>query len=161
METQLQNQSPEIQLTPSPLIKRFVAALIDGLILGVIEGSIFTFLGLSRIGYQYPIIFTSGAWFFIPILVFFLYDFLMLSMYGATIGKKLVGLIVLDKNLNKVSTSKILVRFLIKFLVFVSSFWIIFDKRKRALHDIIAGTLVVQPPKGVKIQWSKQSLNQN
>lgn len=69
------------------------------------------------------------------------------SSWQATIGKKIAGVRVCDKQGYKISLLRALARatckivFLNFFLTYIFAF---FNQRKRALHDIIANTLVVK-----------------
>ena len=70
------------------------------------------------------------------------------SKYQATVGKLALGLVVTDMNGNKLSIGKAIVRNLCRILSgsFMAIGYIIagFTEKKQALHDLIAGTLVVK-----------------
>lgn len=84
----------------------------------------------------------------IVILIWVLYSVFFLSATGATIGKRILRLKVLDKNYCKVSLPRILLRETIaKFLSHILELgylWILIDKKKQAWHDKITGTCVVK-----------------
>ena len=87
--------------------------------------------------------------FLIALLLALLYHPLMESSpFQATVGKRLCGLAVVDTSGKRVSILRATVRHLAKFLsgvIFGIGFLMIaFTERRRGLHDIIAGTLVVK-----------------
>ncbi len=100
---------------------RFVAIIIDGIIIGIIRAFLVV-----------PILATIG----------------ITSKYQATVGKLALGLIVTDMNGAKLDFSKSLVRNLGKilsnFIFLIGYIMAAFTEKKQSLHDIIAGTLVVQ-----------------
>ena len=70
------------------------------------------------------------------------------SKKKATIGKQAMGIIVTDKDGNRISFIKATIRFFSKFISLITlyiGFIIIgFTKKKQGLHDIIAGCLVLK-----------------
>ncbi|MGP7818922.1 RDD family protein [Niallia sp. 01092] len=76
------------------------------------------------------------------------YVILQSSKWQATIGKKLLGLKVMTLNGDKISFWRSLARYLV--LGFLSGIFYIgyimaaFTEKKQALHDLIAGTIVVK-----------------
>lgn len=82
------------------------------------------------------------------VLAWLYFAFFESSPWRATPGKKLLGLRVSDQNGRRVSFWRATVRFFSKFLsgaVFYAGFIMAaFTRRKRALHDYIAGTLVTR-----------------
>lgn len=82
-------------------------------------------------------------------LMALLYEIILTaSVWQATIGKKILGLKVVDANFNRLTIGKSIGRFILKipsFLVFcLGFFWVGLDKKKRGWHDIMAGTYVVK-----------------
>ncbi|HXW68087.1 MAG TPA: RDD family protein [Dissulfurispiraceae bacterium] len=76
------------------------------------------------------------------------YFSLMESSDGrATLGKMALGITVTDLNGKRISQGKATIRFFAKYLsaliLFAGFIMVRFTKKKQALHDIIAGTLVV------------------
>jgi uncharacterized RDD family membrane protein YckC len=68
------------------------------------------------------------------------------SKYRATVGKIALKLIVTDLQGNRISFSKALIRRFAMFLsaiLFIGFLMVLFTKKKQALHDMIAGTLVL------------------
>ncbi|EFK95795.1 protein containing RDD domain [sediment metagenome] len=73
---------------------------------------------------------------------------------GATPGKKLLGIKIIRNNGEKLSYPVAFVRYVgyilsafTVFFFFIGYLWIIWDKKKQALHDKIAGTVVVRTDK--------------
>ncbi len=86
---------------------------------------------------------------FIFIFIIWLYYVSLTVIYGGTIGKLILGLRVVDQNYQKISWGRAILREIIgKFisgLVFSLGYlWVIFDSKKQAWHDKIAGTYVVK-----------------
>lgn len=74
---------------------------------------------------------------------------------GATPGKKLLGIKIIRENGEKISYPVAFIRYIGFLLSSATIFffglgflWVIWDKKKQALHDKIAGTLVVRDGKG-------------
>jgi uncharacterized RDD family membrane protein YckC len=81
----------------------------------------------------------------------FYYGFFLSSKLQATPGKLLLGIKVIDTRRNPLSFSKASIRYfatLISGLIFFISFIIFiaaaFTPKKQALHDLVAGTIVVK-----------------
>lgn len=90
-----------------------------------------------------------GISLFVRMAVLLLYHSLMeSSKYQASLGKLALGLVVTDAQGNKLDFSKALVRNLCKLisnLTFTIGYIMAgFTDKKQALHDVIAGTLVVR-----------------
>lgn len=70
------------------------------------------------------------------------------SKWQATVGKKLLGLKVTDLNGNRISFWRALGRYLamsiLSGILFIGFFIAAFTEKKQALHDLIAGTVVVK-----------------
>ncbi|MBS1505026.1 MAG: RDD family protein [Bacteroidetes bacterium] len=152
---------------------RFVAAIIDGLILGVVNwvilAPILAAIGFSAAG-GFPF---SGltnpdqldvaalvasltamfgvAWLVQKIVDLLYHSLLESSKFQGSFGKVALGIIVTDTNGNKLDFTKALVRNVCKFIssaiLLIGYIMAGFTEKKQALHDIIAGTLVVMKPK--------------
>ncbi|MFM9837335.1 MAG: RDD family protein [Cyclobacteriaceae bacterium] len=144
---------------------RFVAIIIDGIIIGVLQFVVIAPIlaaigigissGASAIDSEDPtamiakamaIFSTVGL---IGQVVNILYFTLMeSSKYQATIGKLALGLIVTDVNGGKLDFVKALIRNVSKIvsgiILLIGYIMAAFTEKKQALHDIIAGTLVVK-----------------
>jgi uncharacterized RDD family membrane protein YckC len=122
------------------LINRLKAILIDVLVLVglcMIATAIF-----SRIGYV-----SDTIRMVVFIFIFLLYDPLLTSIFGATIGHLIIGLkIRRAKDITrKLIFPMALIRFIIKgTLGFISLMTISTTKKNRAIHDIVAGSVVLQ-----------------
>jgi len=78
----------------------------------------------------------------------FYYSLLHSSKWQATIGKKLLGLKVTDKNGNRLSFWRSLGRYVVSSLLsgilLIGFILAAFTEKKQALHDLIVGSLVVR-----------------
>ncbi len=147
---------------------RFVAIIIDGIIIGIIRAFLVVPI-LATIGITFAtgfenfdpenmdelipmiaaIVAAAAALALLSTIIWVLYGTLMeASKYQATVGKLALGLIVTDMNGAKLDFSKSLVRNLGKilsnFIFLIGYIMAAFTEKKQSLHDIIAGTLVVQ-----------------
>jgi serine/threonine protein kinase len=127
---------------------RFAAICLDSLI--VSAGALLTFFVILII---YAIAGgsdegTSVIWFFISVLFGWLYYAIQESSpKQATVGKRAVGIVVTDLNGNRLTFEKATGRYFAKCLSTMTlGFGYImaaFTEKKQALHDLVAGTLVV------------------
>ena len=147
---------------------RFVAIIIDGIIISIARVFLvlpfLAMLGISfatgiknfdpenmddLIPFIATVIAAGAALALLSTIMWVLYGTLMeASKYQATVGKLALGLIVTDMNGGKLDFSKALVRNLGKilsnFIFLIGYIMAAFTEKKQGLHDIIAGTLVVQ-----------------
>jgi uncharacterized RDD family membrane protein YckC len=143
---------------------RFLAYFIDRIILGIVAAPFYFILILPRMipifeeaqrngepspemivalvgtAFTYGCIFMLGAWF---------YDALLTSSaWQGTVGKKVLGLKVTDEAGNRIGFGRATGRFFAKILsgmiIYIGFFMIGFTDRKRGLHDMLAGTLVMK-----------------
>lgn len=114
--------------------RRFLASLIDAIILGVVVGVIN--LGFGDLGELVGLI---VGWIY--------YACLESSDWQATLGKKAIGIIVTDLDGNRLSfgraTGRHFAKILSAIILLIGYIMAGFTQRKQALHDIIAGCLVV------------------
>ncbi|TCJ14509.1 RDD family protein [Flaviaesturariibacter flavus] len=134
-ETHLFNQEHRIPVYGG-FWERFAAAIIDGIVMGVINKVIQLAIGEIE-----------GA--VAGILVNCLYFALMESSErGATLGKMALGLRVTDMNGGRITFMQGLGRYFGKILssiiLFIGYLMMVWDDRKQTLHDKMAGTLVVK-----------------
>lgn len=105
---------------------RVVASLIDSIVI-LIAGA-----------------FTAGIGFWASIIYY-----IVCEAYwdGSTIGKKAVGIQVVNSSFEKVSLKEAVIRNLSKIvsglIIYIGFIMVIFNGKKRALHDIIAETYVI------------------
>lgn len=116
---------------------RFIALVIDTIIVGVIGGIVGVVLGntgtggivgfLVGIGYQ---------WYFLT------------QNNGQTPGKRLMGIRVIKVSGEPLTAVDVIVRyvgyFINSFLLMLGWIWAIFDANNQGLHDKLAGTYVVR-----------------
>lgn len=128
--------------------KRFGAVLIDGIILYIVERIIiFVLIFFSSAILRR----TQGVEVFSSVLIIVIswlyYAFQESSPKQATLGKQALGIIVTDLNGNQISFGRATGRYFSKILsgliLLIGYIMAAFTEKKQALHDIIAGTLVV------------------
>ncbi len=69
------------------------------------------------------------------------------SNFKGTLGKRKLGLIIVDVNGRKLSIAKSFVRFVIGFLLFgiiIGMIPILFTRKKQGIHDILLSTVVIR-----------------
>lgn len=134
---------------------RFVAYIIDSIILNVVVYLISLVLGIvsgfqmQSVGWSPDTIAavagTIGGLF--GLLASWLYFAIMeSSAFQATLGKKALGLIVTDEFGARIgfgrATGRYFAKIISSIILLIGFFMIGWTKRKRGLHDMIAGTLV-------------------
>jgi len=148
--------------------QRLLALIIDGIILSVAYFVVLTpVIAMMGIGAASAIeggetmseeeaigmvgaIFAGIGIVFLIIIAIYLFYFAGMesSKYQGTVGKMVMGIKVTDLSGNKVSFGKALVRYIGRYLsgMFFCIGYIIaaFTDKKQALHDMIAGTLVLK-----------------
>lgn len=123
---------------------RFVAVVIDGIIISVVSFILVAIMnGLAGDFY--------GAKFFGYVITWGYYIF-MTDRYQATLGKKLLGLKVVSEDFSKASLGNIILRetvgkLISSIILLIGYIMVAFNTRKRALHDIISGTVVIKDSK--------------
>jgi uncharacterized RDD family membrane protein YckC len=157
---------PAYAATPRPLVVyagfwlRFVAWIIDRVLLGVVTRIVlFPLFGFSAMrmilrGHPNPedlapLIGTLGRLFAVGFVLDWLYYALMeSSVWQATLGKKTLGLRVTDLQGNRISFGRASGRFFGRIIsgltLFIGYIMAGFTEKKQALHDIIAGCLVIR-----------------
>jgi len=136
--------------------KRFAAILIDSIILALAGGLIGGIFGaitggvLGVAGVDLSVIQTiCGAIGFVLgfILRWLYYTLLECSSKQATVGKMVLGIIVADGQGNKISFARANGRYWAKIIsgliLYIGFIMAGYTKRKQALHDIIAGSFVI------------------
>lgn len=131
---------------------RFAAAMIDGIVLGIFNYVLGLATGISTtgltledgnfwqmLGMSYSI--STG----VGILY---YAFMESSTWQATLGKRAVSLKVTDLYGNRISFARAFGRYFAKLvsaiILCIGYIMAAFTEKKQALHDIMAGTLVVR-----------------
>ena len=115
--------------------ERFVAILIDAVIISAATGT--------------AVIVTFGHGLALGFLAPWLYEaFMMSSEWQATVGKRVMSIIVTDPAGGRISfaraTGRHFAKYLSAFLLGIGFVMAAFTSKKQALHDIIAETLVVK-----------------
>jgi uncharacterized RDD family membrane protein YckC len=147
---------------------RLVAIIIDVIIVGVLQSFVIVpvlaaigfgmFSGASSMDMNDPeaavgmagaIMAMAGTYWILATCVQVLYfTFMESSKLQATVGKMALGLIVTDMNGNKLDFGKAFIRNLCRIISNLTLLigYIIagFTEKRQALHDIIAGTLVIK-----------------
>lgn len=144
---------PAAQIKYAGFWIRWVANIIDGFILGIPLAVIiifFIFFALTkstRSGYED----TTGINLIVRLVGFvvsWLYFILMTKKYGATLGKRILGLVVISDKSENLSWGQVILRETIGKIVsavilYIGYIMAGFTQKKQALHDMIASTVVV------------------
>ena len=135
--------------------RRGTAMAIDGVIMGIVQMVVMmVFIGGFMVGGASEDAMGGGV-LVANLLIFvaaWLYFALMeSSAKQATLGKMMIGVIVTDVDGNRISFGRATARFFGKIvswiILMIGYLMAAFTKRKQALHDIMAGCLVVRKPK--------------
>jgi len=144
--------------------RRLFAYFVDGLLVTFISAAIIVIPLMMIISFDESFVISSVAFvfeFIAIVLLFFLYEaYFLSSSRMATPGKRLLGIHVTDMNGNQISFSRALLRTVFKFglavigyipvvglislVIFLNPFLIVLTEKKQAIHDLIAGTVVVR-----------------
>ncbi|GIW92748.1 MAG: RDD family protein [Pirellulaceae bacterium] len=134
---------------------RFVAAILDGLILyaASLPLIMLRWLVIGEDGEADLYVDPSKAWIdlsfnCVSIVIYWLYFALLeSSAWQATLGKRALGLVVTDLDGNRISFARATGRHFAKILsgcLLIGYLMAAFTERKQALHDIVAGCLVIK-----------------
>ena len=145
---------------PAGFWLRFVAWIIDRILLGVVTRLLlFPFVGFSAMrmlmrGHPnpedlVPLFGSMARLFFVGLILDWLYYALTeSSAWQGTVGKKVLGLRVTDLQGNRISFGRATGRFFARIIsgltLLIGYIMAGFTEKKQALHDIIAGCLVVR-----------------
>ncbi len=145
---------------PAKWTYRFLASVIDFIFIWTVFlfftfiRVIFTDFQIDSIRWHTAVIPFGFLFFTIPIIVLMLGYFILFEQaYSTTLGKRLMGLIVVDESGIKITWTQSLIRnitkvpFLTTFLPFDFILGVISDKtkgRNQRVMDFVAGTIVVQ-----------------
>ena len=112
--------------------RRFAAAFIDGLIVGVVPGMIIRGNNANLLSF----------------LIGLGYSVWMLGTYGQTVGMMILKIKILKESGSKVSYKDAVLRYFAAILsaivLFLGYLWMIWDSKKQTWHDHIAKTVVVK-----------------
>lgn len=156
---------PVINIEDTPQVKyagfwiRWVAILIDGIVVAVmtipimiafyfLSGGSFSFLDKDS---EMPLGFN-----FLGYIISWSYYIFMTDKYQATLGKKAMGIIVVTENFQKASLGNIILRetvgkIISGIILCIGYLMAAFTDRKRALHDMISGTVVIYKDSSTKM----------
>jgi uncharacterized RDD family membrane protein YckC len=122
--------------------QRVGAALIDGLLLGVVSAP----LTLAVAGDDAFSAAASGANTITTVIAWLYYALMESSAKQATLGKMALGIVVTDLEGRRIGFGKATGRYFAKILsaliLGIGFLMVAFTQRKQGLHDILAGTLV-------------------
>lgn len=126
---------------------RVVAYIIDAILLSVVSGAIGYATGMNMFSTDYQHF--NPAANVVSIVIGWLYFALMESSErGATVGKMAVGLRVVTDQGQRLSfmnaTGRYFAKFISAIILGIGFIMVAFTDRKRGLHDMIAGTLVIK-----------------
>jgi uncharacterized RDD family membrane protein YckC len=125
---------------------RLAAYIIDGIILYIPNTIVSTIIGIGNI-YNYNTGFEPTA-ILINLLLLLYFPIMESSEIQGTLGKKLVDIKVTDMDGQRISFLRAIGRYFAKILsamiLFIGFIMAGFTEKKQALHDILAGTLVVK-----------------
>lgn len=126
------------QIYPS-ILKRYLASFLDGLIIFAMFFAIaYLFQGNSDFSRNIRIVFV--------LIMFLVYEPFCTSRY-CTIGQKMTGIRIRSytDNNKRISLPKAYIRIVTKvFLGFLSLITIIFSENRRAIHDFVANSIVLE-----------------
>jgi uncharacterized RDD family membrane protein YckC len=130
---------------------RLVAYIIDAIVLSVVVGIIAAIVGVKLFDTENPEAAFDPTLNLVSLVISWLYFALMESSErGATLGKMAVGLRVVSSSGQRLSflnaTGRYFAKLLSALILCIGFLMIAFTDRKRGLHDMIAGTLVVKYP---------------
>ncbi len=152
----IQNQPQPVQNAATVMYAgfwlRFVAYIIDGIILAIFYSIVGGFHGAPQPGYyghhMHGFSNDSGiSSLYIPIA--WLYFSLMeSSVWQATLGKRLMNIKVTDLNGMRIgfgrATGRYFAKFISAIIICIGFIMVAFTQKKQGLHDMIAKTLVVK-----------------
>jgi uncharacterized RDD family membrane protein YckC len=114
---------------------RFIALIIDGIILGLI-GAVLFWGAREPGGIAGFIIGVIYQWYFLT------------QQNGQTPGKRIMGIRVITSSGAPLEAANVIVRYVGYYintaLILIGWLWAFFDDKKQGLHDKLAGTLVVR-----------------
>jgi uncharacterized RDD family membrane protein YckC len=143
----LGNPVPQVAIKYAGFWVRFVAVMVDGVVLIIPAAILSGILGGISIGFHLSSVFSHMLSFITNIMVW-IYFILMTHYNGATLGKMLVGITVRSDTNGKLTIGQVILREtvgkLISSIIFsIGYIMAAFTKNKQALHDKLAHSVVV------------------
>ena len=126
---------------------RVVAYIIDAILLNIVSGIVGMVIGFNMYTADMNQFDARGS--LVSFVIVWLYFALLeSSVRGATVGKMAVGLRVVTESGGRLSfmhaTGRYLAKFISAIILGIGFIMVAFTDRKRGLHDMVAGTLVVK-----------------
>ena len=126
---------------------RVLAYIIDGILLTIVYGIVARLLGIDIFESDWRHYDPLGN--LLSLVIGWLYFALLESSErGATVGKMVMGLRVVTSDGQRLSfmnaTGRYFAKILSAIILFIGFIMVAFTDKKRGLHDIIAGTLVIK-----------------
>lgn len=139
--------TPPLRIKAAPLNRRLAAGIIDSIVVALMWASL-------GIGFRQDVTPTAQdyGWLVSLVLVTFLYYFILEWIFSATVGKRLLKLVVLDKEGDPCSLGASLKRNLFRFLDWLPLFYvaaiiaILISSDRQRIGDLIARTIVTRAP---------------
>lgn len=139
--------TPPLRIKAAPLNRRLAAGIIDSIIVVLMWASL-------GIGFRQDVAPTvQDYWWLASLaLVTFLYYFILEWIFSATVGKRLLKLVVLDRDGDPCSVGASLKRNLFRFLDWLPLFYvaaiiaILISSNRQRIGDLIARTIVTGAP---------------
>lgn len=157
METESKEKNIDVTMKYVGFGKRFLAYLIDGIVLSVVMFVINLPLSLLNLGLSFGgenaaaigSVFTGVISIGISVFVYLLYFSLMESSKNqGTLGKMALNIKVVDEKGNKITFGRAVGRYfgkmLSSFTLGIGYIMIAFTEKKQGLHDLIVKTYVVE-----------------
>ncbi|MEY4904211.1 MAG: hypothetical protein RLZZ292_2026 [Bacteroidota bacterium] len=142
-----QETKPSKKRKIAPFYLRFVAFLLDMVVIGFISILFFQKINLGgrTIGEDY---FDASDYTVVYLVVLFLYHAIMEYHWGATVGKRLAHIEVTDLDGNSITMLQAVLRSLIRLVVIclggILTLFLLRNNRRQGLYDWAVGTLVLE-----------------
>ena len=139
--------SPPKELAPAGIVTRFLAAIVDGVVIVVLiafgyGGWIFFRLILAPRRFTWP---SSNVWF--SLTAFLVVAAIYLSFFwansGRTVGDALLGIRVVSSGRRLLRWTVCILRAVFCVLFPIGLFWSIVDRKRRSVQDLLLRTTVV------------------
>jgi uncharacterized RDD family membrane protein YckC len=150
LQVPIANDNNVVQVRYAGFWIRWVAVFIDGIIVSIVVIPVaiaFAFINYSEL----DLLEDSYGVNFIGYLIAWGYYIFMTDKYQATLGKRWMGIKVANEDFTKAPLGKIILRetvgkIISGFILCIGYIMAAFGPKKRALHDVISGTVVIYDP---------------
>ena len=149
MQTQFPAQA-QVQVQYVGVGRRFLAVLVDSILLGIVFGVMGALLGQSQVSGGNVSVSLTGVPAMVTFVIFFLYFIVLEAALGATLGKLLLGIRVVDVEGSRISWGASIIRNILRivdalpFAYILGAILIWTSARKQRLGDRAAHTVVVR-----------------